>query len=199
MALKLKNFSDSKFDFEELNLSYYNTRRSGSFALLAGKKKAKGTVSGWMKCRDAFQTESYRIDKFLYCSEKTRLKNIAAFIQHIEDKLDVTPKTEFGPTNQEDVVWVKPSRWWTNFSMRRSLFTILLRAGKKFNRKTFNVPDVIEGQVYLKNTAYAVNWFLEGNTSYRGKMTGWYNQFYYGAMSGKAPSQKKVRELLVKP
>ena len=64
--------------------------------------------------------------------------------------------------------------------MKRSLLTILLRCGVKYNRKQDNFEDAVFSCAYTQNTRYAVQRFLDGFTKYTGKSNGWYNQFYWG-------------------
>ena len=95
----------------------------------------------------------------------------------VERILDVQPRSHFGPTQRKTIMWIRPSRWWTVKAMRRSLFTILLRAGSNYNMDLDNFEEALYSNQYSLNTKYAVQRFLAGNTLYVGKKRGWYKQF----------------------
>jgi hypothetical protein len=201
MGAILKNYSDKKIKFVEEEVYYYNKRQTDYFAI-AKDDKQRLTIDSWLRCRDAVHStlsKSKKKDRFLFCHEINKEKNIAAFIQFIERKLELKTLTLFEPTQFEDVICVRPSKWWMERAMKRSLFTILIRAGKYFKRNKNNLADVVEQGTYLTNTSYAFYRFLDGYTRYTGNITGWYNQFYYNGLKHEQPDIKKVEELLVKP
>ena len=95
-----------------------------------------------------------------------------------------------------------------NSSLKRFLFTALLRAGEKYNKKRGNFKDAIWSNEYLEDTKYAVNRFLDGYTRFRGRgpatYEGWWNTFYIGNAEDKwdAPeplTESQINRLLVKP
>ncbi len=195
----MENYLDVKLPFAMVknhifdDYVYFGTEAARS-------KPNKRLIETWVACRDVFHANSYRIKRFLFHYRKSASnENIAAFINEVENKLKIKPRTVFYSTHIENVIWVMPSKWWTHLSMRRSLFTILLRSGQRYNRFEKNFNEAIYSEIYLKTTKFAIDRFLKGHTNYRGNIVGWYNQFYYGGNSGKKPSNYKVRKLLVKP
>jgi hypothetical protein len=129
---------------------------------------------------------------------------VSAFIEQIEDKLGVVPKSVFGPTKRPAITWLRPSPWWMNSSLKRSLFTAFLRAGNNYNGRDFE--EALWSNSYLSDTRYAVNRFLAGYTKYqgRGNQTGWWNIFYLGGAYDRWCTPEplnpfSVDKLLVKP
>lgn len=175
----------------------------GSFSKIE-YTKFDGTLVAkeWLYCREYFQDESNGIKRMLFCHTAHRCKNIAAFIYSIEDKLNIEEKTVIGPTQRYNISWIKVSSWWTKTSMKRSLFTILLRCGVNFKLQENNFEEALFSSVYTKHTEYAVRRFLDGNTKYSGKKKGWYNQFYWGGgnrWDHKKPTKEEVDKLLNLP
>ena len=78
--------------------------------------------------------------------------------------------------------------------MRRSLFTCLLRAGSNYNPSKDNFKECIESDQYLKNTTYALERFLQGNTKYVGRKRGWHKQF-----NDAVATKEDIDKLLVNP
>ena len=175
----------------------------GSFSKIE-YTKFDGTLVAkeWLYCREYFQEESTGIRRMLFCHTAHRCKNIAAFIFQIENKLNIDEKTIIGPTQRYNISWIRLSPWWSSTSMKRSLFTIFLRCGVFYKIKEDNFEDAVFSSIYTKNTKYAVQRFLEGNTRYNGKKSGWYNQFFWGG-GNKAKHKKltedEVNKLLVSP
>ncbi len=195
----MNNFYDDKLVFLDTKKHTYDDYvYFGSLA--AEEKKGKSVVETWVACRDVFHVNSHKVKKFLFHHRKSATnQNIAAFIGKIEDDLGISPKTKFVSTKIPNVVLVEPSRWWTHYSMKRSLFTILLRAAQKHDPNAKNFKEVLYSEDYLSETKTAVLRFLKGHTSYKGKISGWHNQFYYGGICGRKPTTDKIKKLLVKP
>jgi hypothetical protein len=91
-------------------------------------------------------------------------------------------------------MWIKPSKWWLKYGMRRSLFTILLRAGLVYVVAKENFDEAVNGEKYLSMTKYAFSRFLSGFTKYTGHKRGWHRQFCQ-----MRPTADEIDELLIKP
>lgn len=183
--------------------SKYQRLNRGSFSKI-DYMRPDGTLVAleWLYCREYFQDESAGIRRFLFCHKPNRCKNIAFFIHKIEEKLNLTERSVIGPSQRNNISWIKVSPWWTCTSMKRSLFTALIRCGQNYSFKLDNFDDALLSVLYTKHTEYAVRRFLDGNTRYTGKKKGWYNQFRWGGGSQeepRMPSQSQVDKLLVKP
>lgn len=166
--------------------------------------KPDGTLVAleWLYCREYFQDESAGIRRFLFCHKPHKCKNIAFFINELEQKLELKERSAIGPSQRNNISWIKVSSWWTSTSMKRSLFTILLRCGQNFKYKINNFEESLFSVLYTKHTEYAVRRFLEGNTRYTGKKKGWYNQFRWGGGSftdPRMPTKDQIDKLLVRP
>lgn len=166
--------------------------------------KPDGTLVAleWLYCREYFQDESAGIKRFLFCHKPHKCKNIAFFIDKIEEILHLDETSTIGPSQRNNISWIKVSPWWTATSMKRSLFTILIRCGQNYNYKLENFDEALFSTLYTKHTEYAVRRFLEGNTRYTGKRKGWYNQFRWGGgtfTNPKMPTKELVEKLLVQP
>lgn len=112
----------------------------------------------------------------------TRLRN---FISIAEELLDVAT-SEVGPTQRKTISYITPSDFWTQCSMRRSLFSILLRAGDKYDG---DFDEALYDNMYVSSTRAAVERFFGGHTHYNGRRTGWCDQF-------RDKSTKQVQRLL---
>lgn len=165
---------------------------TGSFSKSKGIENGRHRVGTWYYCRDLFHAQLYNLNLFFFSHEPTKGHCIAAFIDRIEDMLDVHPRSLFGPTQRKSIMWIEPSRWWTVRSMRRSLYTILLRVGSKYSLNKENFESALFSDPYTIDTKYAINRFLDGYTTYTGKKKGWYNQFFQTKLDN-----KEIDELLI--
>lgn len=181
----------------------YRMPTAGSFSRIrCVSGNGEYVAANWMYCREYFQDCSQGIRRMFFVTKRNRGRNIASFIDRVEAKLSLRQRTQFGPTQRNNIIWIKIAPWWTTSSMRRSLFTALLRAGNAYNLTQDNFSDALYSIKYTAETKYAVERFLSGYTTYTGTVRGWFNQFRYGSGSPlfpRKPSPKKVRELLVKP
>lgn len=138
----------------------------------------------WMSCRDEF-ADYTNIGRFLFhCNNP---KNTMAFVKKIESVIGIPTKNrvKFRKTNKKNILYVSLSDFWKTI-VHRSLLTILLRAGHKYNPKTNNWKSVIENDEYLKHTKHAIARFLSGHTRptlnytyYEDRFTGWVDEFKY--------------------
>lgn len=182
--------------------SRHNKVRRGSFSkILFIKDDGTLIAKEWLYCREYFQDEFKGLKQFLFCHTKNKSKNVLFFINLIEKKLFLKKMSIVGTTQRNNISWVKPSSWWTKTSMKRSLFTALLRCGQKYNLEKDNFEEALFSCFYTKDTEYAVRRFLKGYTKYTGKKKGWYNQFRWGGNDIKPykPSFEEINKLLIKP
>jgi hypothetical protein len=149
----------------------------GSFA------KVSGPYEGcWYNCREEFHWVNEKTRRFLYSHRLGTHARIVDFIEKIEKKLGLKAKdrTRFRRTQYGRVTLVVMSSWW-RFSIRRSLFTALLRAGQNYNGENFEEAlfskNFGKDNHYLADTEGAVRRFLRGNTWYTGKVQGWWDAF----------------------
>lgn len=183
--------------------SKYLRLRKGSFSKV-DYVKDDGTFVAleWLYCREYFQDESAGIRRFLFCHRSNKCRNIAFFIHLIEEKLGLGERSFIGPTQRYNVSWIRISPWWTATSMKRSLFTALLRCGQNYSPEQDNFEDALFSVLYTKHTEYAVRRFLDGHTRYTGKRRGWYSQFRWGGGTmdePREPDNSAVDRLLVQP
>ena len=150
----------------------------GSFAQYKRFDGDKYHVVDWTYCRDVFHPKLYNLDIFFFSHNPNKGNCIASFMEKIEKKLGIDILSEYGPTQRKSIMWISPSKWWTIKSMRRSLFTILLRCGSEYSPKNNNLQEAFLSDSYVKSTRYAVNRFLSGHTEYVGNKKGWLEQFY---------------------
>ena len=164
-----------------------------SFCKSKGLNGKRYKVGQWYICRELFHSILYNLKLFFFSHNLGKGHCIAAFMKKIEEKLDVQPRSEFGPTQRKTIMWIKPSKWWTLKAMRRSLFTILLRCGDAYLPSKDNFEKALLSNQYANNTKYAISRFLEGYTVYTGKKRGWYNQFCLESLS-----KEEIDLLLIK-
>lgn len=179
------------------NILYIDTPyrpEAGSFCKPKDKDGDRYKVGQWYYCRDLFHSQLYNLNLFFFSHDASRGHCVAAFMRKVEEMLNVEPKSEFGPTQRKTIMWIEPSRWWTVRAMRRSLFTILLRAGCQYSPNRKNFEEALFSDPYTIGTKYAVQRFFAGNTAYVGKKRGWYKQFYESKLSN-----DEIDLLLVEP
>ena len=166
---------------------------SGSFSYPRNYNNNRYEIGIWYNCRDIFNKKLFDLTLFFFSHDIGQDNHVIAFITKIENILDVQPRSKFGPTQRKSIMWIQPSKWWTWRVMRRSLFTILIRAVREYLPTKDNFEDVIASDKYLRDTKYAFYRFLEGNTHYTGKLRGWHKQFYKCVASN-----DEINKLLIK-
>ena len=179
------------------NILYIDTPyrpEPGSFSKPKDADGDRYKVGQWYYCRDLFHGQLYNLNLFFFSHDVSRGHGVAAFMRKVEEMLNVEPKSEFGPTQRKTIMWVEPSRWWTVRAMRRSLYTILLRAGCQYSPSRDNFEEALFSDPYTMSTKYAVQRFFAGNTAYTGRRRGWYKQFYENK-----PTNEEIDVLLVEP
>lgn len=119
-------------------------------------------------CRERFGKQWNAHTKGFYFKHPSHTgKNIAAFIVRTEEILGKKRHSKFAETNWDTILWVEPSVFWRCFRIRRSLFTILVRAGWNYSG-TDDYERVLFREAYLYYTQSAVRRFLFGFTKYKG-------------------------------
>jgi len=153
-------------------------------------------VGQWYYCRDLFHGQLYNCNLFFFAHHSSKGRSVAEFMQKIESMVGVDPISSYGPTQRKSIMWIRPSKWWTAKAMRRSFFTVLLRAGNGYSYTKNNFEEALFSDPYTIGSKYAVERFLAGNTVYTGKKRGWYRQF---GQDGKQMTNQMIDTLLIKP
>ena len=200
----LVNFGKKK----AFNLTHapYASPRAGAFAV-------DGEEISWIKCREQFAAKfSYDVAGIYFVHKKGQGESVAAFILQAEKVLGIHYKktSVFSETNKDNVIWVSVSSFWKECELRRSLFTILLRAGINYSIEENNFSKALFSNSYVKQTETAVKRFFFGFVNFKRQMVttyhpgshragpsqivrkGWVNTF-------KNAGVKDVRKILVKP
>jgi hypothetical protein len=169
----------------------------GSFGI-PGTVKPDGRIEcqKWETCRDRFFTSGANLKIFWYrIGNHVDGQNVSAFFDKIETILKVKKKSNFGPTSCEGAIWVRWAPFWRKYSMRRSLFTALLRQSVAYNRDADNYEAVLnktEDYRYLSYTRPAFDHFMQGHTVYTGEGNrGWQNVFYNKPQNSLGPLLRK--------
>lgn len=164
----------------------------GSFAI-----DAKPLV--FRHCRENFAAEFKENTVALFVKTNSNSQT-AEFIWRTEDILG-QQKSAFAKTNIDSILWVRPTDFWKLCPMRRSLFTILLRAGNEYKEESDNYEEALFSNPLAKVCQRSIMRFLFGFTDYVGPvppqsgaviMRGWVTVF-----SRKDDSY--IRDKLVKP
>ena len=150
-------------------------------------------VRQWYKCRDLWQTRMGKTDLFFLAHESGKSKNIIEFMKIVEEKLNLADRSQYGFTQKKFIIYIRPSKWWLQRAIKKSLYTILLRCGSNYLPLKNNFYDALQSEKYLIDTKYALDRFLSGYTNYHGKVRGWYNQFFL-----KKPTALELNDLLTK-
>jgi hypothetical protein len=95
-------------------------------------------------------------------------KDIASFLVKTEYILKQKEFSKFSDTNRDSILWIEPSEFWKSCRLRRSLLTIIVRAGMFYDLKNDNYEDALFSQEYVTPTKRAVQRFLFGFTKYVG-------------------------------
>ena len=158
----------------------------GQFSTAKNQPDGTMIAEQWWDCRELFQEDfTKKIKTILFAHKSGSFHRVRDFISIAEELLDAAT-SEVGPTQRKTISYIIPSDFWTQCPMRRSFFSILLRAGMKYNG---DFDDALYKNSYVAMTRSAVERFFGGHTHYHGRETGWCDQF-----SGK--SEKQVRRLL---
>lgn len=120
----------------------------------------------WIECRDELRSEHPDLNRFLFMCRKQNIRNTIAFIRMIERTIKLPPEKRciLRLTDDRNILYIGLGDFWRT-TVHRSLLTILLRAGKHYDRKKKDIKQVIKKSRYLKNTKEAFARFLQGFTT----------------------------------
>lgn len=158
------------------------TTTSQGYFGIPGATKPNGRIEceKWETCRDRFQKSGAKLDRFWFRTIDG--PNVSAFMDKVEIQLGLKKKSQFGPTSCPDAIWVRWAPFWRKYSVRRSLFTALLRVASGYNREADNYEETLQKDTkYLRNTRPAFDYFMEGNTVFTNGTLGcpgWKSVFY---------------------
>jgi len=93
---------------------------------------------------------------------------VATFLKKTEIVLKQSVFSQYALTNRDTILWIEPSEFWMCCRMRRSLLTILVRAGMVYDPKSDNYEEALFTEKWAKPTKTAVMRFLYGFTKYVG-------------------------------
>ena len=155
-------------------------------------------------CRERFAvTFEQDIQGFYFKHQNGKSLDVAQFIQKTEVILGQEIFSQFAKTNRDSILWVEPAFFWKSCALKRSLFTILLRAGRAYNCNEDNYEQALFAQEYVVSTRKAVIRFIFGFTNYIGPnmmpnssgtaiTCGWRHLF-------QNKSESEIKKLLVSP
>ena len=175
-----------------------------------GQFSLEENASRWYFCREQF-SENFLNNHvgLFFAHKKDEFQNICDFIHKTEDVLTNAAllnieKSKFTRTNLNFILWVEPSKFWMQCSMKRSLFTLLLRSSLDYNchnyeKCLFNCSA---------STKLAIQRFMYGFTEFndcderkfKGLGKGWTDHFrnknnFYVCKNLKMPNYLKKMEL----
>lgn len=186
-----------KVEFQEKKRIY-----SLSTEVAAGSFAMDAVPLEFQHCREQFAAKFTKDTSSFYFRHKmNQNETVAAFILKTEDILQEDDHSQFSETNRSTILWVQPAMFWRACSVKRSLFTILLRAGMAYDLSQDNYEEALFGQEFVVPTRRAVMRFLYGFTKYAGipwasgisiEKCGWKSVF-----EGK--SEAEIKSLLVRP
>lgn len=103
----------------------------------------------------------------MLCGDIERVHNVMCFLTKCELVLETTPSS-FAYVNRPHILFIAPASFWMNCVLKRSLLTILLRCGTKYQREKDNFEEALFGHEHVKSTKNAVMRFMYGYTNYVG-------------------------------
>jgi hypothetical protein len=120
-------------------------------------------------CRERFGRHWDHTTKGFYLTHPVNAGySVATFLKKTEIILKQTQFSEYALTNRDTILWIEPSQFWMCCRMRRSLLTILVRAGMVYDPKKDNYEEALFSEKWAKPTRIAVMRFLFGFTKYVG-------------------------------
>ena len=170
---------------------------TGSFGKPKSLSDERYVVTNWYNCREIWHNQMGNAKIFFYVHPISTIRSFGAFFSKVEDRLCMEERSLFGPTQRKYIMYVKPSRWWLRYGMRRSLFTILLRSASAYDAGMDNFDIALYSNFYASKTRLAIEHFFAGNTVYKGKKRGWYRQFGESTPDEAALAKMLVPELKV--
>jgi len=111
-------------------------------------------------------------------NNKDIARNVAIFIRLVERRLGIKRDkiTRIQRTDRDNVIYIKLSRFWLNYNLRMSLFTILLRAGLYFTEGS-NFESTLFMNRYARETMFACIRFFQGYNIPKKDHEGWHDLF----------------------
>jgi hypothetical protein len=151
---------------EKKVIKTYNIDTSnGNFAL----DVSDGETLSFESCRERFGSKFLESTTGFFMKHAAgKSENIAAFIRKTEQILKCTEFSKFQLTNHPTLIWIEPSLFWRKCYVRRSLFTILVRIGPRYDISANNFDSILFGEGYISTTKAATKRFLFGFTTYKG-------------------------------
>ena len=143
----------------------------------------------WRKCREQFaKLFDENTDGFFFSHPNGCGENIATFLSKTEEVIDasypIKIRSKFCRTNMPYALWIMPSPFWKECSIRRSLMTILLRCGFFYRFDADNYEEALFSDDYAKVTKTAIQRFLFGHihfvkddSSFLASKSGWRDLF----------------------
>lgn len=151
------SFKDTKF-----TQSMHFTVSDGSFGLDVDPYRFE-------TCRERFARQWDQNTVGFYFTHPANMGySVATFLKKTEIILKRTDFSEYALTNRDNILWIEPSKFWMDCRMRRSLLTILVRAGMVYDPKRDNYEEALFAEKWAKPTKMAVMRFLFGFTKYNG-------------------------------
>lgn len=124
----------------------------------------------WDPCRETFAKKLTVFEKGFYFSYGyDQEKNVAAFIEKTEEVLKTAAlqnikNSKFFRTNLNFAIWIEPADFWMECSVKRSLFTLLLRCGLSYDM--INYEKTLFQNQYSTVTKKALQRFFYGFTKF---------------------------------
>lgn len=163
--------------------------------------KSPDKVVYWDGCREVFarnfKNNSYG---FFFVVPENKINSSQNFLEMCETVIDLKNKTKFFKTIRKEIVLIKPSLFWMDCDIKRSLFTLLCRISL-FHKNTSSWEDTMFGEKFTEidkkinsnkedvlKTKNAIIRFFLGYTHFTGKIYqredvgplkhGWVQEFY---------------------
>lgn len=129
----------------------------------------------WWHCREEFAGRfGPETPGFFFTVRPDESVRVAGFLTKSEEVLSLPEVSRFSHTDKESVMWIEPSRFWTDCDMKRSLLTILLRCGTYYDPVRDNFEEALFGilrandkaREYAQATRSAILRFFFGFTRF---------------------------------
>ena len=120
-------------------------------------------------CRERFGRQWDKNTKGFYLKHPVNKGfAVATFLKKTELILKQETFSEFALTNRDTILWIEPSMFWMECRMKRSLLTILVRAGMLYDPIADNYEEALYQEKWANPTKMAIMRFLFGFTKYVG-------------------------------
>ena len=155
----------------------------------------------WDHCREQFLGKmTSEIKGFYFSNYYEKSEDVASFVAKFENILAVSHEnfilSNFNKTDKDNILWISPSRFWFDCMLKKSLFTLVLRASLNYDIKIDNFENCFFGEFQenklIKETKTAFIRFMYGFTKYTGKLPenltnsnstlirhGWHSEFNF--------------------